>query len=482
MNTDKPILVTGATGYVGGRLIPCLLDRGYAVRALVRDPASMTGQCWSRQVEILKGDLLSPADLKRALQGVTTAYYLVHNMSSGQDYINKETESASNFAFAAEWAGIDHIIYLGGLADPNLEIGSHLRSRIRTGDALRRGGIPVTEFRASLIIGSGSISFEMIRYVIEQLPVCVSRRWVLNRTQAIAIQNVLDYLLSALENPACRGKIYEIGGKDVLTYEEVMLVYARMRGLKRLLVRLPWLPLNLMAYLAGTLSRVPVRIARPLIEGMRSDSIVSNDLAGQDFPEVRLVDYQTSVRQALDCLTPACIECEWENNSSSFRIRQQGFFIEAQKKHLTIKPEAVFRAVTGLGGGNGWLYLDWIWRLRGVADKLVGGPGLRGRRKDGTIREGDSLDFYRVELLEPGRRMRLRAELRAPGLGWMEWRVVPEADGIITLTQIAYFAPKGLAGYLYWYSLLPFHRLVFSGLIKAIALRAREIQDNFSDN
>jgi uncharacterized protein YbjT (DUF2867 family) len=432
-------------------------------------------------VEIVVGDLLSPADLKKAFQGVTTAYYLVHNMSSGQDYIEKETESACNFISAAEIAGIDHIIYLGGLADPDREIGSHLRSRIRTGDALRRGGIPVTEFRASLIIGSGSISFEMIRYVIEQLPVCVSRRWALNRTQAIAIQNVLDYLLSALENPACRGRIYEIGGRDVLTYEEAMLVYARMRGLKRLLVRLPWLPLNGMAYLASKLSRVPLRIARPLIEGMRSDSIVSNDLAQQDFPEIQLIDYKTSVRQALDCLTPACIECEWENSRSSFRIRQQGFFVEAQNKHLDIKPEAVFRAVTGLGGENGWLYLDWIWRLRGVADKLVGGPGLRGRKTNGTIREGDILDFYRVELLELGRRMRLRAELKAPGLGWMEWRITPETGGIIALTQIAYFAPKGLAGNLYWYTLLPFHRLVFSGLIKAIAHRAREIQEKNSE-
>ena len=348
----------------------------------------------------------------------------------------------------------------------------HLSSRIQTGNALRQGRVPVTEFRASLIIGSGSISFELIRYLTEQFPVLVSLPWVHNRTQPIAIQNVLDYLVAALENPDARGKIYEIGGKDVLTYAGTIYTYARLRGLKRRIVVLPGISVNLMAQIAGKVTPVPARIAGPLLGGMRTDSVVHDNAAGRDFPQIQSMDYATSVRLALECLSPGSLETDWENAASTFRIKQEGFFIEGQQSHIDARPESVYRTITGLGGRQGWLYLDGLWKLRGLMDRLVGGPGLRGRRSSDEIGEGDILDYYRVEVLEVNRLVRLRAELKAPGFGWMEWRIHPQPAGDVLLTQIAFFAPKGAPGFLYWYLLQPFHHLVFSGLIRAIARRA----------
>jgi uncharacterized protein YbjT (DUF2867 family) len=472
----KLVFVTGLTGYVGGCLVPRLLERGYRVRGLARDPARLSGRSWLSQVEVIEGDILSPGVLGRAMEGTYAAYYLIHNMASGRNYLGREIDSARDFASTAGATGVEQVIYLGGLADPGDDIGLHLRSRLQTGDILRQGSVPVTEFRASLIIGSGSISFEMIRYLTEQFPVLFGPRWMYNRTQPIAIQSVLDYLISALENQTCRGKIYEIGGKDILTYAETMAVYARLRGLKRRIIALPGMSVNLMAQLAGKLTPVPARIAGPLLGGMRSDSVVRNDAADRDFPHIQSMNYETSVSLALERLLPNYLESGWANGASSFRIRQEGFFVESQRIRLQVQPEAVYRAITGLGGRHGWLYLDGLWKLRGIFDRLVGGPGLRGRRSDDGLIEGDVLDFYCIEALEMDRLVRLRAELNAPGLGWMEWRIHLQSEGDVSLSQTAYFAPKGTFGFLYWYLLLPVHRLVFTGLLKAIARRASEIQ------
>ncbi len=476
MKPGRLILVTGATGYVGGNLVPRLLEEGYRVRVLVRDPDRISGRAWFPQVELVKGDLLSLELVSQAMQDVSAVYYLVHSMSSGRNYFKREIDAARNLASAATNAGVEHIIYLGGLADPGEDIGPHMRSRIQTGDILREGCVEVTEFRASLVIGSGSISFEMIRYLTEQLPILVGPRWIYNRAQPIAIQNVLQYLLSALENPACRGRIYEIGGATVLTYAETMSIYANLRGLKRRIIALPGMPVNLMATLAGILTPVPARIAGPLLGGMRSDSVVRSDSARRDFPRINPIRYEDAVSLALDRLSPGFQESAWENKASSFKIRQQGFFIEGQQVRLKVQPAVVYDAVTGLGGKHGWLYLDDLWKLRGFFDRLVGGPGLRGRRADGELVEGDVLDYYRVEALEQNRLMRLKAELKAPGLGWMEWRIAPQPEEEALLSQIAYFAPRGVSGFLYWYLLLPVHRLVFTGLIKAITRRASDIQ------
>ncbi len=476
MKPGRLILVTGATGYVGGSLVPLLIEKGYRVRVLVRDPGRISGRAWFPNVELVKGDLLSLELVSQAMQDVSAVYYLVHSMSSGRNYFKREIDAARNLASAATNASVEHIIYLGGLADPGEDIGPHMRSRIQTGDILRQGCVEVTEFRASLVIGSGSISFEMIRYLTEQLPILVGPGWIYNRTQPIAIQNVLQYLLSALENPACRGRIYEIGGATVLTYAETMSIYAKLRGLKRRIIALPGMPVNMMATLAGILTPVPARIAGPLLGGMRSDSVVRSDSSKRDFPGINPIRYEDAVSLALDRLSPDFLESAWENNVSSFKIRQQGFFIEGQQMRLKVRPAAVYNALTGLGGKHGWLYLDDLWKLRGFFDRLVGGPGLRGRRANSELVEGDVLDFYRVEVLEQSQRMRLKAELKAPGLGWMEWRITPQAEDGAQLSQIAYFAPRGAPGFLYWYLLLPFHRLVFTGLIKAIARRVNDIQ------
>jgi len=474
VNSGRLILVTGVTGYIGGSLVPCLLEKGYRVRMLVRDPRRLAGRVWLPQVELVHGDIFSRNILNQAMQGISAAYYFIHGMNSGQNYSEKEIESARQFASVADTSGVKHIIYLGGLADPDKEIGLHLRSRIQTGIALRQGRVPVTEFRASLIIGSGSISFELIRYLTEQFPLLVSLPWMHNRTQPIAIQNILDYLVAALENPNCSGKIYEIGGKDVLTYAGTLAAYARLRGLKRRLVILPGISINFLAQIAGKVTPVPARIAGPLLGGMRTDSVVHDDAASRDFPQIHPLDYATSVRLALECLSPGSFETDWENGSSSFRVKQEGFFIEGLHMQIDAQPEAVYRIITGLGGRQGWLYLNGLWKLRGFMDRLVGGPGLRGRKNVDTLGEGDILDYYRVEALETNRLVRLRAELKAPGLGWMEWRIHPRPGGDVLLTQIAFFAPKGVPGFLYWYLLLPFHQLVFSGLIRAVARRAGE--------
>ena len=481
MTPEKLVLVTGGTGYVGGCLIPHLLEKGCKVRVLVLDPARLFGRFWLSQVEVVEGNVLSPEVLDQAMQGVSTAYYLVHSMASGRNYVGREIDSARNFASAAAAAGVQHIIYLGGLADPGDDIGLHLRSRLQTGDILRQGSVPVTEFRASLIIGSGSISFELIRYPTEQFPILFGPLWMHNRTQPIAIQNVLDYLLSALECQTCRGKIYEIGGKDVLTYLETMSVYARLRGLKRRIVAVPGMSVNLIALLAGILSPVPARIARPLLGGMRSDSVVRDHAANLDFPLIHPMNYETAVLQALSRLSPGCLESAWEKGASSFRIKKEGFFIVGQQLRLQVQPEAVYRAITSLGGRVGWLYLNWLWKLRAFLDKLLGGPGLRGRSSDDRLAEGDPLDFYRVEKLVPGSMLRLKAELKAPGQGWMEWSVQPHPDGGSILSQIVYFVPRGVPGFLYWYMLYPVHTLVFTGLLKALAGRAGELQNQSSD-
>jgi uncharacterized protein YbjT (DUF2867 family) len=473
--SDKLVLVTGVTGYVGGCLVPLLLEKGFRVRILARDPARLSGRVWVSQVEVVAGDTLSVDILTQAMQGVSSAYYLVHNMSSGRNYVEKEIDSACNFAASAAASGVEHIIYLGGLADPDDDIGLHLRSRLNTGDVLRKGKVPVTEFRASLIIGSGSISFEMIRYLTEQFPILFAPPWKNNHTQPISIQNVLEYLLSALENTTCRGKIYEIGGKDILTYADTLFIYARLRGLKRYIFALPWIPVKLMAQFAGILTPVPARIASPLLGGMRTDSLVRNDAAQRDFPHIHPMNYETSVLLALAHLFPGCLETVWKKDDSSFRIRKEGFFVEGQQIRFHAQPDAVFCIITGLGGKRGWLYGNLLWKLRGILDGLVGGPGLRGRRAIATLKVGDVLDFYRVELLELGKRILLKAELKAPGIGWMEWRILEQAEGELILRQIAYFAPRGVPGFFYWYILLPIHRLVFIGLIKAIIHQASEI-------
>lgn len=479
---EKLILVTGATGYIASRLIPQLLDRGYRVRCLVRQSLQLKTRAWFPYVEVVHGDVMKPSTLAPALEGVHTAYYLIHNMSSGHGYTSLELDGAQNFVSAAERAGVGQIIYLGGLADPKRKISSHMRSRIDTGESLRKGKIPVTEFRAGVIVGPGSISFEMIRFMTELLPVILGPNWLQNMSQPIAVQNVIDYLLCALDNLAGQGQVFEIGGPDKMSYAQLMLTYGRLRGLWRKNVTIPGIPLWFMALGVEWMTPVPASIARPLVDGMRSDSLVQDETARQIFPNVNLIGYEEAVKSALEQLHPNRLAPAWMNCDQPVKfMKHEGFFIHHRCTPVNAPPEKVFQVISAMGGKNGWFFANWLWTLRGWLDRLIGGPGMRGSpllegrvpdRVEGSgVRVGDYVDFYRIEALEKKRLLRLHSELKAPGEGWMEWRVEIE-DGVTRLSQTGFFAPHGFWGFAYWFLLSPVHRLVFRGLIKAIARQA----------
>jgi uncharacterized protein YbjT (DUF2867 family) len=471
MPTDrKVILVTGATGYIASRLIPELLERGHRIRCLVRQSLRLKARTWFPFVEVVRGDVMKPSTLPPAMEGVHTAYYLIHNMSSGHGYTSLEVDGAQNFASAAERAGIEHIIYLGGLADPREEIPTHMRSRIETGKKLRDGNVPVTEFRAGVIVGPGSISFEMIRFMTELLPVIVGPKWLQNMSQPIAAENVIDYLLTALDNPGGQGRVFEVGGQDRMNYAELMLTYGRLRGLRRNLVTLPGIPLWFMAMGVAMMTPVPASIARPLVDSLGSDSLVQDKAARQIFPNVNLIGYEDAVKNSLDQLHPNRLEPAWTDCDQPVKfMKHEGFFIDHNCEGINALPEKVFHVISSMGGKNGWLYANWLWRLRGWLDRLFGGPGMRGRKD--TLKVGDILDCYRIEALEEGHLLRLYSELKVPGEGWMEWRVEIE-DGVTRVSQTGFFAPRGFWGFAYWIALSPFHRLVFRGLIRTIVRRS----------
>jgi uncharacterized protein YbjT (DUF2867 family) len=475
------ILVTGATGYIGGRLVPRLLALGYPVRTLVRDPDRLQGRPWQDEVETVAGDVLEPETLAPAMAGVRVAYYLIHSMGAGEDFHERDLRAATSFAAAASAAGVQRIIYLGGLAETSADLSAHLRSRQQTGDALRSAGVPVTEFRASVIVGSGSLSFEMIRYLTERVPVMISPRWVYTRTQPVAIGDVLDYLTAALAAPGSSGRIVEIGGADVVAYGEMMMTYAAVRGLKRWMVPVPVLTPRLSSYWVDLVTPIPAAIARPLIEGLRNEAVVRDPLAGELFPQIAPTGYRTAVERALARLQASDVETSWSDALSTSQgdvpplilADEEGMIREHRQRLVNASPADVYQIFSGLGGQRGWLYLNLAWALRGFLDRLVGGAGLRrGRRHSDQLRAGDALDFWRVEAVEPGRLLRLRAEMKVPGEAWLQFEVAPHEGDQTLLSQTAFFAPKGLFGLLYWYALYPVHALIFSGLVDRIARRA----------
>jgi uncharacterized protein YbjT (DUF2867 family) len=470
--TKKPILVTGATGYIASRLIPRLLEQDYPVQAMARRPEELETRAWGKHVKLFRGDITIAGSLDAALEGMHSAYYLIHNMQNGRGYTRIENEGAANFASAAERSGVQHIIYLGGLADPNdQQIAAHLRSRMETGDTLRRGKVPVTEFRAGVIAGPGSISFEMIRFIAEGLPVMIGPKWLKNKSQPIATENVIDYLIAALEEFEPQNHIFEIGGDKVATYGDLMLEYARLRGLKRKMITLPSIPLWFMAMGVGMITPVPRRIAYALISGLASDSVVQHDEARRVFPNIKLVSFEDATKNALHHLSPDFIERVWEGvKRDVVRIKHEGFFVDYRQVEIKTSPESIYRVITRMGGEQGWPYANPLWQLRAWLDQLVGG-GQRPSPSSSPLREGDHIDYYRVEILEPNRLMRLRSELRAPGKGWMEWQVETHGNQSL-LKQTAFFAPHGLPGFLYWHLLDPLHRFVFRGLIQAIKHRS----------
>ena len=481
MNPPATVLVTGATGYIGGRLTPRLIDEGHRVGVLVRNAARVRSRSWAERVEIVEGDALDREALSRALAGVDCAYYLIHSMGSGAGFHELDVEAARLFGQVAGEAGVRRIVYLGGLGDPKADLSRHLRSRQETGRALREGGVAVTEFRAAVIVGSGSISFEMIRYLVERLPVMVCPRWVYSRVQPIAVNDVLDYLAAALTNAASGDKVIEIGGQGVTTYKGMMLDYARARGLKRRLVPVPVLTPRLSSYWVHWITPIPSRVSGPLIEGLRNEVVVTDNLALELFPGIEPRAYTAAIAEVIEDLDRGHIETAWSDAhgaagaSETFsRVEShEGMIFERRTRQVAAPAREVFRVFTGIGGDRGWFYGDWMWQIRGMVDRLLGGAGLRrGRRHPDELRVGDALDFWRVEALEPDRLVRLRAEMKLPGRAWLQFRVWETEEGTTRLEQNAAFLPKGLGGLLYWYGLYPVHARIFDGLAQEIARRA----------
>ena len=461
-----------------GRLIPLLLARGHRVRVLVRAADRLEGRSWHDQVEVAVGDVLDPATLPAAVDGVDAAYYLIHSMSRHADFAHRDLGAARAFAEAAAAQDVTRILYLGGLGKPAGALSEHLRSRQETGVALREAGVPVAEFRASILVGSGSVSFEMIRSLTERLPLMICPRWVSTRTQPIAIDDALAYLVAALESPASHGQIIEIGGRDVLTYKEMMLTYARVRGLRRVIIPVPVLTPRLSSYWVHLVTPIPSTIAQPLIDGLRVEVIVTDDRARRLFPQITPMDYETAVARALASLEARDVETSWSDALASSQgdtrpfvfTTQEGMLIERRQCVVDAPPAAVYAAFAALGGRTGWLACNRVWRLRGAADRLLGGVGFRrGRRHPIDLRVGDAVDFWRVEAVEPGHLVRLRAEMKVPGRAWLQFQAEPLEAGKTRLGQTAYFAPRGLFGLVYWYLLSPVHGFIFSRLIRHVA-------------
>jgi uncharacterized protein YbjT (DUF2867 family) len=465
-------LLTGATGYVGGRLLRRLERDRLPVRCLCRNPEALRWRV-APGTELVRGDLLQPASLGPAFCGVATAFYLVHSMQAGDEFQAQERQAAANFALAAREAGLRHIVYLGGLAHGD-QLSSHMSSRAETGKILRSSGIPVVEFRASIIIGSGSASFEMIRALVERLPVMITPRWVNTAAQPIAIEDVIDYLAAASELPMEGNLTVEIGGRDVTSYLGIMREFARQRGLRRWILRVPFLSLSLSSRWLTLITPVYASIGRRLIESVRNPSVVRNPIALELFA-LRPMGIRSAIERALANEDRPAAESRW----SDARAQSGGgsvapepgrdLLTNQQTIRVPLPPDKAFAPIRRIGGRTGWYFGNVLWRIRGLIDLMTGGVGMRrGRPDPETPLPGSTLDFWRVELYEPGRRLRLFAEMRVPGRAWLEFTAEPDGPSTV-LRQVAQFEPRGLGGLLYWYLLWPVHEVMFRGMLRRIA-------------
>ena len=470
---DHLILLTGATGYIGGRLLRVLEDRKVRLRCLARRPEFLRRRV-SESTEVVKGDVFDPESLQGALAGVDTAYYLVHSMGSGRDFAREDRRAAENFAQAARDAGVRRIIYLGGLGSgPGLS--PHLASRQEVGRILRESGVPTIEFRASIIIGSDSLSFEMIRALVDRLPVMITPRWVRILAQPIAIEDVIAYLVEALDVEIDGSAIVEIGGADRVTYQGIMLEYARQRGLKRLMIPVPVLTPGLSSLWLGLVTPLYARIGRALIDSIAHETVVTNDLAIRLF-SIRPRGIREAIERALGNEDQEIATTRWSDALSSRGdqpawggVRFGSRIVDSHSIRVASPPPLAFRPISRIGGKTGWYYANWLWRLRGFLDLLVGGAGFRrGRRDPTSLLPGDTVDFWRVEAFEPNRLLRLFAEMKLPGRAWLQFEVEEDGQGSI-IRQSSIFDPVGLLGLLYWYGLYPLHSLVFAGMLRVIA-------------
>lgn len=471
----KNILVTGATGYIGGRLIPRLIEKGYNVTCLVRDKSRVSGR-WPK-AKIVEGDIHKFDSIDETLKNVDIAYYLIHSMSAGEhDFEKMDEKAAENFSLKAKAAGVKRIIYLGGLGSNKEKLSPHLRSRQTTGEKLKSSGISVTEFRAGMIVGSGSLSFEMVRYLTERVPIMICPKWVSTKTQPIAIRDVLRYLIDTIEKPETENMILEIGSPDILTYADLMLTYAKIRGLKRHMINVPFLTPRLSSYWVDLVTPIPSNIARPIIEGLKNESVCTDDRARRIFA-FEPIGYEDAVNFALQRQKKGNVETIWSGSISSINtsnvinldlLHSEGMIIEKRERVINASTHRVFEIVSKLGGKNGW-YANWLWQARGILDRIFGGVGMRrGRRDADKLMIGDPLDFWRVEAVETNKLIRLRAEMKLPGRAWLQFSLRQIDPGKSILTQIAFFEPKGLFGVIYWYSIYFVHKLVFGGMINDI--------------
>jgi uncharacterized protein YbjT (DUF2867 family) len=471
------ILLTGASGYVGGRLLRALEQCEAPLRCLSRNPSFLRARA-GPDTEVVRGDVLDPATLGAAMRGVDTAYYLVHSMGSTGDFEEEDRRAAQLFGQAAKAAGVRRIVYLGGLGSGSA-LSSHLRSRHEVGEILRRSGVPTIELRASIIIGSGSLSFEMIRALTEKLPVMITPRWVRVPAQPIAIEDVIAYLMAARDLPAKGSTVYEIGGADRVSYGEIMQEYARQRGLHRIMIPVPVLSPRLSGLWLGLVTPIYARVGRKLVDSLRNPTVVEDERARSTFA-IRPRGIAEAIARALHHEDRAFAETRWFDALSSAGaqhewggVRFGSRLVDSRSTDVAVSAGQAFAPIRRLGGATGWYYGDWLWRLRGFLDLLVGGVGVRrGRRDPEQIEAGDALDFWRVERVNPDRLLLLSTEMRLPGRAWLQFEVEQTGAGS-RIRQTAIFDPVGLFGLLYWYALYPLHSLVFAGMLRGIARAAR---------
>ena len=474
---ERLLLVTGASGYVGGRLVRTLAERGERVRCLARRPQDLEPRV-PAGVQVVGGDVLDPASLAAALGGVDTAFYLVHAMGSRRDFEDEDRRGAANFARAAREAGVRRLVYLGGLGT-GTDLSPHLASRQEVGRMLRESGVPTIELRASVILGSGSLSYEMIRALVERLPVLVTPRWVGQLTQPIGIEDVIDYLAAAPDAPVTESEVVEIGGPDQMSYLDIMREHAAQRGLRRLVIRVPVLTPWLSSLWLGLVTPVYARVGRKLIDSLRNETVVTSRRAAELFPAIRPRGMREALERARVNEDGEFAETRWTDARSSLGAAPSwggtpsgSRLVDSRAVSVPATARAAFDAVARIGGDVGWYYADWLWRLRGALDLVVGGAGMRRSRRDPDVLfPGDPLDFWRVEAVERDRLLRLRAEMKVPGRAWLQFEVSADGDGSV-IRQTALFEPRGLAGLAYWYVLYPIHTLIFSGMLRGIARAA----------
>jgi len=484
-SSSTTLLLTGATGYVGGRLLGRLEASGRQVRCLARHPDYLASRV-APTTEVVRGDVLEAESLAAVMRGVDTAFYLVHSMGTAGSFEKDDRRGAENFAAAARAAGVRRIVYLGGLGDPDVVTSAHLRSRHEVGEILRSHGVAVIELRASIVIGSGSLSFEMIRSLVERLPVMIMPKWVSVCAQPIAIADLLDYLEQSIDLPGRESCIFEIGGSDRVSYGDLMREYARQRGLRRWMIRVPMLTPRLSSLWLGLVTPLYARVGRKLIDSICHPTVVTDDSATRAFT-VKPRGIGAAIADALAREDRALASPAWFDAVSAAGpprswggVRFGSRLVDEREIQIPLPPAEAFAPARRIGGRRGWYYAQFLWKLRGYVDLAVGGVGMRrGRRDPDTLVVGDVVDWWRVEAFEPDRRLLLHAEMRLPGRAWLEFSVVPSGAGSI-LRQRAVFDPVGVAGLVYWYGIYPLHEIVFAGMLRAMAREAVRLAGHVS--